>query len=143
MLSERCAHMIQLSRHPPAWRQRTYSAAWVSAICASFHCASKSSSSRNQRCAGCLGAVELSVRCILLTVPSVQSVLESAKETGEYCRARNFISVVMQKDGFECCLHPALPPEGFLGLRQGRVPLLLWQSCGRAAPLFASKQRGR
>lgn len=143
MLSERHAHTMQVCRHPPSWRQCTYSADWVSAICASFHSASKSSSSRNQRCTGCSGTVELSVRCILLTVSSAQSVPESEKATGEYCSAHNFRAVVMQKDGFACCLHPGPPPEEFLGIRQGKVSILLQQSCGRAAPLFASKQRGR
>lgn len=41
-----------------------------------------------------------------MTVPSAQSVPESGKETGEYCRAHNFMAIVMRKDGFECCLRP-------------------------------------
>lgn len=72
------------------------------------------------------------MRCILLSVPSRQSVPESRKETGEYCGAHNFMATVTQKDGFACCLHPGLPPEEFLGLRQGKVTVLLQQSCGRA-----------
>lgn len=100
----------------------------------------KEHSSRNQRRDGRSGAAELSVRSILLIVPSAQSVPGSGKEIGEYCSAHRLMAGVLQKDGSACCLHPGLPPEASLGLRKDKVSILPWESCNTACLLLTSNK---
>lgn len=109
-------------------------------VSASLHCTSRSSSSHNQKHAGCSGTAELSVRSILLIVPSAQSVPGSGKETGEHCSAHHAMAGVLHKDGSSCCLHPGLPPGAFPGVRKVKVSVLPWWSCNRAAPLLTSNK---